>query len=77
MLDDGSTCPHCKTGTMRGRSAIVDVGIPNTGDKTELVCDMCRHRVVKIDFHESIKVREYVEAKKIPSPDDGEENKNT
>jgi hypothetical protein len=44
MSDDAPICPHCKIGKMRERSAIVDVGIPDTADVTELVCDLCRHR---------------------------------
>ena len=45
---EGSVCPHCKKGIMRMRSAVFDINIPDTGDTKELLCDMCRHRVVTV-----------------------------
>jgi len=68
MSDDAPICPHCKIGKMRERSAIVDVGIPDTADVTELVCDLCRHRIVKVDRNEHLNLSESVKAKKTRDP---------
>ena len=74
MLDEGSVCPHCKKGIMRMRSAVFDINIPDTGDKKELLCDMSRHRVVTVDLHQNINVRDDAEAKKIPAPPHNNDN---
>lgn len=66
MSDHDPICPHCKKGKMRERSATVSVGIPDAGDTTELVCDLCRHRIVKVDIHENINLSESVNAEKNP-----------
>lgn len=52
--NDGS-CPHCKKGKMLQASAICDTNIPNTGDRIELICDLCAHCIVKVYHNDTIK----------------------
>jgi hypothetical protein len=66
LSDDASICPHCKKGKMRERSAIFGVGIPDTGDRTELICDLCRHRIMKADFNPHVNVSDSIKEEKNP-----------
>jgi DNA-directed RNA polymerase subunit RPC12/RpoP len=64
--DEDILCPHCKKEKMRERFAEVNVNIPDRGDTTELVCDLCRHRIVKVDVKETIKLDDTVSSEKNP-----------
>ena len=66
MSDDAPICPHCKKVKMREHSAIFDVGIPDTGDRTELICDLCRHRIMKVGFNPHVDVSDSIKEEKNP-----------
>ncbi|HET7390445.1 MAG TPA: hypothetical protein VFJ51_06445 [Nitrososphaeraceae archaeon] len=49
------------------RAAVQDIEIPKTGDRIELICDLCAHRIVKADYKETTKFDEALESKYTPS----------
>ena len=51
---------------MREHSAIFDVGIPDTGDRTELIYNLCRHRIMKVGFNPHVDVSDSIKEEKNP-----------
>jgi hypothetical protein len=51
---------------MQDESAVIDVNIPDTGDRIVLICNVCRHRIVNMMFSKNdINVSDNVNVEKI------------
>jgi hypothetical protein len=57
--------PHCKKGEMEEKSVVADIDSKSdTDSKTELMCNLCFHRLVQIDNSESLNLQEKVDIEK-------------
>ena len=66
LKENFQICPHCGKGEMQDESAVIDVNIPDTGDRIVLICNVCRHRIVNMMFSKNdINVSDNVNVEKI------------
>jgi hypothetical protein len=57
-------CPHCKKGEMEEKSVVTGILDSNSDTRTELICNVCRHKLVEMDVKESLNLDEKIESEK-------------
>jgi hypothetical protein len=58
-------CPMCRKGEMEEKSIVTGILDSNLDTRTELICNVCQHRLVQMDIKESLNLDEKTEVEKI------------